>query len=93
MLDARREVRLQPGEVRFFPDKTGDAIMSGAAQALAGAVERMAFFMHESGQAAPRVVLSGGSAPVLRPLLANLDTVVVEHLVLEGLAAIAEEGC
>lgn len=85
-------LRLQPGEVRFFPANTGDAIMSGAAHALAGAVERMAAFMHESGQSAVRVVLSGGAAPVLRPLLA-LDTMPVDHLVLEGLAAIAEEGC
>ena len=85
-------LRMQPGEVRFFPANTGDAIMSGAAQALAGAIERMAAFMQESGQSVVRVVLSGGAAPVLHPLLA-LDTVVVEHLVLEGLAAIAEEGC
>ena len=83
-------LRLQPGEVRFFPANTGDAIMSGAAQALAGAVERMAGFMRELGQGDVRVVLSGGAAPLLEPLLA-LDTVVAEHLVLEGLAAIAEE--
>ena len=85
-------LRLQPGEVRYFPGNTGDAIMSGAAHALAGAVERMAAFMQEGGQGDVRVVLSGGAAPLLRPLLA-LDTVVVENLVLEGLAAIAEEGC
>jgi type III pantothenate kinase len=86
-------LRMQPGEVRFFPANTGDAIVSGAAHALAGATERMAGFMHESGQSPVRVVLSGGAAPALRPLLDRLDTVVVDHLVLEGLAAIAEEGC
>jgi type III pantothenate kinase len=85
-------LRLQPGEVRFFPANTGDAIMSGAAYAAAGAIERMAGFMQASGQSPVRVVLSGGAAPVLRPLLATLDTVEVDHLVLEGLAAIAEEG-
>ena len=86
-------LRLQPGEIRFFPANTGDAIMSGAAHALAGATERMAGFMQASGQSPLRVALGGGAAPVLRPLLAALDTVEVEHLVLEGLAAIAEEGC
>jgi len=84
-------LRLQPGEVRFFPSNTGDAIMSGAAHALAGAVERMATFMRESGQEPLRVVLGGGGAAVLRPLLA-LDTVLVDNLVLEGLAVIAEAG-
>lgn len=83
-------LRLQAGAVRFFPGNTGDAIMSGAAHALAGAIERMASFMHESGQDPLRVVLSGGAAGVLRPLLA-LETMMVENLVLEGLAVIAEE--
>lgn len=82
---------LQPGEVRFFPDNTGDAIMSGAAQAAAGAVERMASFMARVGAERVRVILSGGAAPALQPLLA-LEAVIVENLVLEGLATIAEEG-
>jgi type III pantothenate kinase len=84
-------LRFQPGEVRFFPGNTGDAIMSGAAHAAAGAIERMATFMRESGQDPLRVILGGGSAAFLRPLL-GLDTLIVEYLVLEGLAAIAEEG-
>ncbi|RPI44744.1 MAG: type III pantothenate kinase [Betaproteobacteria bacterium] len=83
---------LRPGEVRFFPANTGDAIVSGAAQACAGAVERMATFMRESGHESLRVIMSGGGAGQLRNLLA-LDTVVVENLVLEGLAAMVEEGC
>jgi type III pantothenate kinase len=83
---------LQPGTVRFFPSNTGDAIMSGAAHAAAGAIERMTRFMEASGQHGVAVLLSGGGAQVLRPLL-ELDTLLVEHLVLEGLAAIAEDGC
>ena len=46
--------------------------------------------MRESGQDPLRVILSGGSAQFLQPLL-GLDTLIVEYLVLEGLAAIAEE--
>jgi pantothenate kinase type III len=63
--------------------------MSGAAHAACGAIERMASFMRESGQESVRVILSGGNASMLQPLLA-LDSLVVENLVLEGLATIAE---
>jgi type III pantothenate kinase len=84
-------LRWQPGEVRFFPSNTGDAIMSGAVHALAGAIERMATFMRESGQDPLRVLLSGGAAERLRALIA-LETVAVDNLVLEGLITIAQEG-
>lgn len=83
-------LKLRPGEVRFFPSNTGDAIMSGAAHAAAGAIERMAAFMREGGHESLRVILSGGGAAVLQPML-SVPSVVVDNLVLEGLAAIAEE--
>ena len=83
---------LLAGEVRYFPANTGDAIMSGAAHACAGAVERMADFMHQSGHTCLRVILSGGGADALRPLIA-LETETIPNLVLEGLAAIVEEDC
>ena len=38
----------QPGKFSFFPATTGDAIMSGAFDALAGAIERMARFLEEA---------------------------------------------
>lgn len=84
-------LKLRPGEVRFFPSNTGDAIMSGAAHAAAGAIERMAGFMRESGHESLRVILSGGGSAMLQPLL-SVPSIVVDNLVLEGLAAIAEEG-
>lgn len=83
-------LKLRPGEVRFFPSNTGDAIMSGAVHAAAGAIERMAAFMREGGHETLRVILSGGSAAALQPLL-SLPAVVIDNLVLEGLATIAEE--
>lgn len=83
-------LKLRPGEVRFFPSNTGDAIMSGAVHAAAGAIERMAAFMRESGHESLRAILSGGGAAVLQPML-SVPSVVVDNLVLEGLAAIAEE--
>ena len=83
-------LKLQPGQFSFFPDSTGDAIMSGVINALAGAVERMARFLEETGQAAPLCVLSGGGAALIEPHL-NLEVKVVDNLVLEGLLAIARE--
>lgn len=84
-------LKRQPGKFSFFPDTTGDAIMSGAINALAGAIERMARFIEEAGQSQPVCVLSGGGAALLEPYL-NLEVKVVDNLVLEGLLAIAREG-
>jgi type III pantothenate kinase len=84
-------LKLQPGGFSFFPHTTGDAIMSGAINALAGAIERMARFLEESGRAAPWCVLSGGGAALIAPHL-NFEVKVVDNLVLEGLLTIAHEG-
>ena len=81
----------QPGKFSFFPNTTGDAIMSGAINSLAGAIERMARFLEEAGQPQPACVLSGGGAALLEPYL-NLEVKVVDNLVLEGLLEIAREG-
>ncbi len=80
----------RPGEIRYFPANTGDAIASGAAHACAGAIERMAAFMRASGHESLRVILSGGAADALTALL-ELDVERVDNLVLEGLATIAEK--
>ena len=81
----------QPGKFSIFPDATGDAIVSGTIDALCGAIERMARFLEESGEAAPKCVLSGGGAALIAPHL-NLEVKVVDNLVLEGLLFIAREG-
>ncbi len=81
-------LKLQRGGFRFFPDATGDAIMSGAINALCGAVERMARFLEDAGQAHPLCVLSGGGAALIARHL-NLEVKVVDNLVLEGLLTIA----
>ncbi len=81
----------QPGKFSFFPNTTGDAIMSGAINSLAGAIERMARFLEEAGQPQPTGVLSGGGAALLAPYL-NLEVKVVDNLVLEGLLTIARGG-
>ena len=81
-------LRLTEGEVVDFPRSTPDAITSGAVQACAGAVARMAQAMARRGCAPGRIVLSGGAA---RSLEAHLPIAgaLHENLVLEGLVLIA----
>ncbi len=79
---------LRTGTFQYFPDNTGDAIASGAVNALAGAVERMVRYVAESAGTAPPVVLSGGGADLIEKRL-NATVTVVDNLVLEGLLQIA----
>jgi type III pantothenate kinase len=81
-------LRPQKGRFAFFPERTADAIESGAVNALAGAVERMQRFMRESGQETPLTMVSGGAADLVAPQL-NGVVEVVDNLVLEGLVQIA----
>lgn len=83
-------LREESGGFRDFPRSTADAIESGAVQALAGAVERMADLLAAHGGAAPRCLLSGGAAAVLAPRL-SLPLRRVDNLVLEGLLIVARD--
>jgi len=83
------QLERQDGRFAYFPDCTADAIMSGIANALAGAVERMLQYMEQTGQAGPLIVLSGGGADLLETRL-NARVEVVDNLVLEGLLRIAQ---
>ena len=89
---ARGTARLRPrgGRFAFFPANTEDAIESGAANALAGAIERMMRFMEQAGQDRPLAIVSGGAAHLVAPQL-NGTVEVVDNLVLEGLVRIALE--
>lgn len=84
------QLKVQGGSFAYFPARTGDAVMSGAINALAGAVERMVRFLAETGEADPLVALSGGGAEALAPRLGG-RVEVVENLVLEGLIRIVQE--
>ena len=78
------------GEFAEQPRNTFDAIASGALQATAGALERM--FRGIAGGADPLCLLSGGAAAVVAGVSPPLTFPhrIVDNLVLEGLAAIAE---
>ncbi len=81
-------LRRQAGEFSFFPDNTGDAIMSGAINALCGAIERIAHNLEAGGGQTPLCILSGGAAGLIAPQL-NLELKVVDNLVLEGLCVMS----
>ncbi|PWB55244.1 MAG: type III pantothenate kinase [Nitrosomonadales bacterium] len=76
----------QDGEIRPFPINTADAMMSGAANAIAGAVERG----FRQLEARPLCLISGGDADILLPLL-DIPIQKTGQLVLEGLLQIALE--
>ncbi len=80
---------LAQGTHHPLPLDTDDAIVSGALEATAGAIERMARHLSADvhGDAAAQqlsCLLSGGAAGALLPHL-DLPTRHIEHLVLEGL--------
>jgi type III pantothenate kinase len=78
------------GKFRDYPDRTADAIYTGAVHAIAGAVERMAALLGATIGREPDCILSGGAARQLQPYL-KVNTTFVDNLVLEGLAFIAQD--
>ena len=75
------------GEVRDFPTNTSDALMSGGAHAMAGAVERMhRRLLAHSGQE-PVLLMTGGAAVKLAPIT-DLPFETVDHLIFDGLLAL-----
>ena len=93
MLDALEAgtagLRVPSGDFQTFPTNTSNALMSGGVHALVGAAERMTRLLGEHAGRAPRVLLAGGAAPKLAPHL-QFPYAIVDNLVLEGLARIAD---
>jgi len=72
------------GEAVDFPTNTSDALMSGGADAIAGAVERMhRKLLARTGQS-PALIMTGGAAVKLAPIL-DLSFETVDTLIFEGL--------
>ena len=72
------------GEVVDFPTNTSDALMSGGAHAMAGAVERMHRRLLARAGQAPLLLMSGGAAPKLASIV-ELPFETVDTLIFEGL--------
>jgi type III pantothenate kinase len=80
-------LKVPTGEVVDFPTNTSDALMSGGANAMAGAVERQARRLQARTGQAPMLLMTGGAAPKLAPIT-DLPFEAVEPLIFEGLLLI-----
>jgi type III pantothenate kinase len=86
LLAATAQVRMErSGEILELADNTADAVASGCWQAVAALVERFATHMAPRLGGAPTLILGGGDAAALAPLLA-LPATVTPNGVLRGLA-------
>jgi type III pantothenate kinase len=75
------------GEVRDFPTNTSDALMSGGAHAIAGAIERMHQRLQSRAGQMPVLLMSGGAAVKLAPIT-DLPFELVDTLIFDGLLAL-----
>jgi type III pantothenate kinase len=77
-------LKVPTGEVVDFPTNTSDALMSGGANAIAGAIERQARRLEKRTGQEPLLLMTGGAAPKLAPIT-DLSFETVETLIFEGL--------
>jgi type III pantothenate kinase len=77
-------LKVPTGEVVDFPTNTSDALMSGGANALAGAIERQARRLRARTGQEPMLLMSGGAAVKLAPIT-DLPFETVDTLIFEGL--------
>jgi type III pantothenate kinase len=80
-------LRVPTGEVVDFPINTSDALMSGGAHAMAGAIERIhRRLVHRCG-AEPLLLMTGGAAVKLGPIT-DLPFETVDSLIFDGLLSL-----
>ena len=77
-------LKVPTGEVVDFPHNTSDALMSGGANAIAGAVERQYRRLLEHSGSEPLLLMTGGAAVKLAPIT-DLPFEAVDTLIFEGL--------
>lgn len=79
-----------PGQVVDFPRNTADAVESGIAHALLGAIEHMTALLERHAGGDVTLLLGGGAATALAPRL-NRPHRVVDNLPLQGLRIVAQQ--
>jgi type III pantothenate kinase len=77
------------GQFSERPRSTADAVVTGSLYAAAGAIERFRASLVAAGETLPPILLGGGGADELEPLLAPVER--VHDLVLHGLALWARD--
>jgi type III pantothenate kinase len=81
-------LKVPTGEVVEFPTNTSDALMSGGAYAIAGAVRRQYRRLQARCGQEPLVLMGGGAAVKLAPIT-DLPIEHIDTLIFDGLLAIA----
>lgn len=79
-----------PGVWAAFPQSTSEAMASGALDAMAGAITRLRDRLAEHTGRPVSIVLTGGNAPLLLPLLAP-PCQIMDNLVIRGLLKVSNE--
>jgi type III pantothenate kinase len=80
-------LKVPTGDVVDFPKNTSDALMSGGAAALAGAIERQHRRLVQVTGASALLLMTGGAAVKLAPLV-HPPFEIVDSLIFEGLLAL-----
>lgn len=80
-------LKVPTGEVVDFPTNTSDALMSGGANAIAGAIERQHRRLLERTGMQPALYMTGGAAVKLAPIT-DLAFETVDSLIFDGLLQI-----
>ncbi len=80
-------LKVPTGEVVDFPTNSSDALMSGGANAISGAIERQARRLQQRTGQAPMLLMSGGAATKLAPIT-DLPFETEDALIFEGLLLI-----
>ena len=84
-------LRVPTGEVTDFPTNTSDALMSGGAHALAGAIERIhRRLVAHCGGAEPLALMTGGAAVKMAPIT-DLPFETIDSLIFDGLLTLQAE--
>lgn len=80
-------LKVPTGEIVDFPTNTSDALMSGGANAIAGAIERQHRKLIARTGAEPLLLMTGGAAVKLAPIT-DLRFETVDSLIFDGLLAL-----
>lgn len=89
LADNTAALKVPSGNYADFPTNTGDALYTGALQAVCGAIELSRERLATQGVPV-RCYLAGGAAPDIGPHLAA-PVELVDNLVLEGVLALADD--
>lgn len=91
LLQGLAQVREVTGEVAIFPCTTADAVQSGIAAALCGAIQLQHARLARDAGTAPHCLITGGGAASVLPYL-ELPAEHIPALVLEGIERVSREG-